>query len=157
MNKSVLIGLVVLVVLGALGYMYVRSTDSTMVSNAPATSPTPLLQAVMNNDETFSLTAQNDSTQDGEVTFIDEDGKTRVILQVNNPPVGVPQPAHIHVGACPTPGAVKYPLTSVVDGVSETLLDVSMEMLAAEQPLAVNVHKSQPEASVYVACVDLNL
>jgi hypothetical protein len=156
MNRSVIAVLAVILIAG-LGYMFYQSAQTTQVTDAPATSPTPLVEAILNNDETFTLDDQNDSNQEGEVTFIDEAGKTRVILQVNNPPVGVAQPAHIHVGSCPEPGAIQYPLTSVVDGKSETLLDVSMETLESQQPLAVNVHKSPTETAVYVACGNINL
>lgn len=64
-------------------------------------------------------------------------------------------PAHIHAGACPTPGAVSYPLAAVTAGRSETTLTVSTKELLAQLPLAINVHKSAAELSVYVACGDL--
>jgi len=65
------------------------------------------------------------------------------------------QPAHIHVGSCPTPGAVKYPLSSVVDGKSETVLTVSTKDILAGLPLSINVHKSADEIGVYLACGDI--
>ena len=73
-------------------------------------------------------------------------------LALTGAATSTPQPAHIHIGSCPTPGAVKYPLINVVNGMSDTLLDVSLAQLKSELPLAVNVHKSAAEASVYVAC-----
>lgn len=64
-------------------------------------------------------------------------------------------PAHIHLGACPTPGAVAYPLTSIVNGVSETVLGTSTKALLGSLPLAINVHKSPTDLASYVACGDL--
>src|SRR5690348_7290870 len=58
------------------------------------------------------LKAQNGSKQEGVATLQEVDGKVKVMIAVTS--LGTaPQPAHIHVGACPNPGAVKYPLTSV--------------------------------------------
>jgi peptidoglycan hydrolase-like protein with peptidoglycan-binding domain len=64
-------------------------------------------------------------------------------------------PAHIHLGACPTPGAVAYPLTSIVDGRSVTVLATSTRGLIHGLPLAINVHKSETEMASFVACGDL--
>lgn len=104
---------------------------------------------------TVSLGAQNASGQQGKATLSETDGKTKVTIAIGSGAAGIVQPAHIHVGSCPAPGAVKYPLTSVVDGRSETILDVSLATLAKELPLAINVHKSKDEASIYVSCGDI--
>ena len=83
-------------------------------------------------------------------------GSTRVTITMVGKKSDVPQPAHIHVGKCPNPGAVKYPLTNVVDGKSVSVVDVDYEELFTTMlPLAVNIHKSVEESSVYTACGDL--
>ena len=66
-----------------------------------------------------------------------------------------PQPAHIHETTCAdlNPEPV-FPLESVVEGQSESDVDVSLEDLALT-PYAINVHKSEAEADVYVACGDI--
>ena len=79
-------------------------------------------------------------------------GKVKVTLDVFNAPKGSVQPAHIHLGSCPDPGAVKYPLTSVSNGHSETMLDTSVGEILQQLPLAINVHKSVKDAKAYVAC-----
>jgi hypothetical protein len=104
---------------------------------------------------TVTLEAQNDSEETGTATLEEVDGKTLVTLAVDNAPATA-QPAHIHAGACPAPGAVVYPLTSVVDGASETTLDVTLAELTAQLPLAINVHMSAAEVATYVSCGDLN-
>jgi hypothetical protein len=67
-----------------------------------------------------------------------------------------PEPAHIHMGSCaklnPAP---KYPLTSVVNGVSETTVDQPIAALT-DGTMAINVHKSSSDLKDYVACGDLS-
>ena len=65
-------------------------------------------------------------------------------------------PAHIHPGTCadlvPQP---LYPLESVTDGDSETVVPRSLsELLAGD--LALNLHVSFEEMGTYAACVELN-
>lgn len=101
------------------------------------------------------LTAQNNSGQNGSATFVEDGSLTKVKVLIVGAPLGLRQPAHVHVGACPKPGAVKYPLSDVVDGFSETVLDVPLTQLEGEKPLAVNVHKSTTQLVFYTACGDL--
>ncbi len=113
-------------------------------------------EAMMEKREvTVTLGAQNASGQEGKATLVETDGKTKVTIAIGSGTAGIAQPAHIHVGSCPAPGAVKYPLTNVVDGRSETVLDVSLETLTKELPLAINVHKSKDDAKTYVSCGDI--
>lgn len=126
----------------------------TPVPETPATTTTTPEAAVMETAYTYNLAAQSNSGQTGTMVLEAVDGQVKVTLDLTD--LGkTSQPAHIHVGACPTPGAVKYPLTNVVNGKSTTVLSVSLEDLMAELPLAVNVHKSAAESSVYTACADI--
>lgn len=107
------------------------------------------------NRAVIQLAEQNGSGQTGTATLTGTaDGKLMVVVELSNG-TSVAQPAHIHNGTCanldPKPA---YPLTSLTNGVSDTTVDVSMEMLMGGQ-YAVNVHKSAAEASVYVACGDI--
>jgi hypothetical protein len=77
------------------------------------------------------------------------------VLTLANSPAGVVQPAHIHEGTCANlDPAPRYPLQSVTDGRSETVVDVPLSELLAGQ-FAINVHKSQEEISTYVACGEI--
>lgn len=102
-----------------------------------------------------ALSAQNNSGEAGTATLKETDGKVVVSLSVTGERKGAIQPAHIHLGSCPNPGAIKYPLANVVDGKSETTLNVTMDQLRGELPLAVNVHKSVAQSKVYVSCGNL--
>ena len=104
------------------------------------------------------LLEENKSGQSGVAVLEEIDGQTVVSLSMTgNPASTVSQPAHLHVGGCPATGAVKYPLTNVVDGVSETTLDVTLDQITTELPLAINVYKSASQPSVYTACGELSV
>lgn len=107
---------------------------------------------MMKSPVTVALAAQNNSGESGTALLEDVNGKTKVSIRLSGASAGAQQPAHIHLGACPTPGAVKYPLSMVKNGNSETILEVSLENLLKELPLTINVHKSAAEAGAYVAC-----
>jgi hypothetical protein len=102
---------------------------------------------------TITLSQENSSGQNGTAVFTDlENGTTRVTIDISGGSE-VPQPAHIHAGQCgPTlnPAPV-YPLNSVINGKSETVIEVDLHDLTGGT-FALNVHKSAAEASVYVAC-----
>jgi len=98
---------------------------------------------------TINLTAQNDSGVNGTAVLTPDGAGTKVVLSLANAPG--PHPVHIHAGACPTVGAVVFPLTSVTNNMSETTVAASIaDILRA--PHAINVHKSPQEVSVYTAC-----
>lgn len=120
------------------------STVATSTPSETATSSNKTLHITLNE--------QNMSGQGGKVVITEVDGKAKVIVNITGKPSSVEQPAHIHLGSCTAIGAVKYPLTNVGKGASQTMLDVSIDQLVAELPLSINVHKSAAEASVYVAC-----
>lgn len=161
MNKNLLIGVAVIVVL-VIGYMLVSNKGQQTPSPEPTTTTTITPEnsaspSAATNELTVTLSEQNNSKESGTATLMEVDGKVKVTLKMTGAPKDVSQPAHIHVGACPEVGAVKYPLTNVMNGMSETTLDVTLAKLRSELPLGINVHKSQAEASVYTSCGDLKL
>ena len=103
------------------------------------------------------LNEQNNSKEFGNATLTEKNGKVVVSVKMNNAPKGVSQPAHLHTGSCIELGGVTYALTNVVNGVSQTTLNVSLEELKGKLPLALNVHKSNAQSGVYVACGNLEL
>ena len=104
---------------------------------------------------TLDLQEQNDSGITGTATLSPtSDGEVEVEIELDGSEGG-PHPAHIHEGTCadlnPAPA---FPLTDVVDGRSETTVDVDISELTASE-YAVNVHESAENADVYVACADV--
>lgn len=104
---------------------------------------------------TITLGEQNKSEQQGLATLTEKDGKVVVTLAMSGKKSTVAQPAHIHMGACPTPGTVKFPLTDVKDGVSVTTLDTTFADLKKMEPLAINIHKSATDSKTYTSCGDV--
>lgn len=136
------------VVLGGAYYYFMR----------PGMAPVDQAPVVVDNATmTIVLSEQNDLGQSGTATIKENsEGKAVVSLKMSGGSFPAPQPAHIHLGSCPSPGAVEYPLTNVVNGTSETTLDLSLaELKSRTEAMAVNVHKSASEASVYTACGNL--
>jgi flagellar basal body-associated protein FliL len=123
-------------------------------SLAPAGTPSPA--AAVSSEMKVTLNAENNSGETGTATLKEENGKTTVTLALSGYIKDVAQPAHIHMGACPGVGAVKYPLTSVVNGASVTVLAVSLADLKQSLPLAINVHKSATAITDYTSCGELS-
>lgn len=143
-NQNLLI-LAIALVIGIAGYIFYNSQYNKPVEKETKT-PRKLV---------VTLNAQNKSGESGTATISEMDAKVKVMLDLTGAPKDVQQPAHIHMGACPKPGDVKYPLAFPVDGKSETTLDVGYDQLLGQLPLAVNVHKSTNEAKAYVSCGDI--
>lgn len=152
--SKVLVLVIVVLVLAAAGYYFMKGSQS-MYAPTQQQGSTTAATATPAGDQPTKINEQNSSGQYGIVELKEKDGKVVVILSMAGGAPGVPQPAHIHMGKCPKVGEVAYSLTDVVDGKSETTLDVTLAQLAAKLPLGLNVHKSEPEASMYVACGNL--
>ncbi len=101
---------------------------------------------------TVALAEENKSGESGTAILTENGGKVTVKVSLTGEPKGAIQPAHIHIGSCPGVGKVLYPLTDVVDGVSETVLNVTLDKLKQQLPLALNVHKSKTLITNYIAC-----
>ena len=101
---------------------------------------------------TVELTEENDSDESGKAKLVEENNQVTVTISMDGAPEDVSQPAHIHLGSCPEVGGVQYPLTNILNGESTTTIDVTLDQLKSELPLAINIHKSVDEASVYVSC-----
>lgn len=134
------------------GYNYNQSagqyqTQPTTAAVSPTTS-----QAMMSDEMTVVLATENNSGESGTAVLKEANGQVTVTITLTGYQAAVAQPAHIHVGSCPGVGAVKYPLTSVVNGKSVTVLQVTLAQLKTQVPLAINVHKSAKEIASYTAC-----
>jgi plastocyanin len=103
---------------------------------------------------TVALSAMNDSGQDGTATLIDMGADTTVVVSVAQGEGDAPQPIHIHAGTCEDLGGVEHALTTAASGFSVTTVAESMSNLLGGG-LAINLHKSGSETSVYVACGNL--
>lgn len=107
------------------------------------------------NKLSVQLNEQNNSGEYGNALISEENGAVRVRVSVKNAPRGISQPAHLHIGTCIDTGEVKYPLNNVVNGLSDTTLQVSFKDLVSQGPLVLNVHKSANQINQYVSCGNL--
>ncbi len=149
-SKLIVIGLASVALLAA----GCAKTDTTAnVTPTQEQTPTPTPTAMMKKTSQVTMTAENGSKQTGTVTFTSTaDNRTEVVIAVTAGAAGVAQPAHIHAGSCPGVGEVKFPLNSVVDGKSTTIVDTPFMDIWNQLPLAVNIHKSDVDVKTYVSC-----
>lgn len=160
MKKLLLVTVSSLFLAGCFHEGFQSGPATSQASPTPQTESENLGQRIDEalNQTEVDLDEQNESGQSGAAVLREVDGKVVVTVTMEGEVSELPQPAHLHVGACPNPGAVKYPLNNVVDGASTTTLDVGLETLQEETDdtgLALNIHKSAQQANVYVACGDL--
>src|ERR1700687_242861 len=72
--------------------------------------------------DVYKINATGGSGQHGTVTLTPMGSKqTKVTISIVGEAPMASEPAHIHIGHCPSPGAVKWPLTNVVGGHSVTI------------------------------------
>lgn len=151
------------IIYGAIYYFFLKNNNkynynqSSMQYSSPSPSQVVPSSGAMSNEVTVILKPVNNYNEAGTVVFKEESGQVKVIVNLTGYIKDVVQPAHIHMGVCPGVGAVKYPLTSIVNGSSVTTLSVSLDELKKALPLAINVHKSATEVSVYTACGPLDI
>jgi len=121
-----------------------------------ALAATVLLAAAGCGDDSVSvrLTEQGDSGQSGQATITAEGYRTTVVIELSNQS-GVPQPSHIHQGTCDDPNPrPAFALNNVAGGKATTTINASLALLQVTD-YYVNVHKSESEIGIVVACGDI--
>jgi hypothetical protein len=144
-SRSFLLLVAFILILGA-GYIYISRFEARNdLSLAPASDEEPASFRI-------ALTEENGSGESGEAVFTEVSGAlTRVSINLQGGPENTSEPAHLHSGTCASLGKVVHPLTSPMNGTSETVIDASLDNLRKEG-LVLNVHKSLEEPHIYVAC-----
>jgi hypothetical protein len=103
----------------------------------------------------IDMKALNGSNETGTATLTQQDDGVKVVVTLKNAPAAA-QPTHIHKGTCAKINAApEYPLTSVTNGTSTTVVKgVNLSDLLASD-YAINVHKSNDDLATYVSCGDI--
>ncbi len=151
-TNQIIIAIVAVVVLIGAFILLKKSAPQTQPATQSIASPANQQAMVGVAD----LKEQNASGEHGQVYWEEKNGKVVVTIDLAGEPKDISQPAHLHVGTCQNPGAIKYPLSNVVGGKSVTTLNVSYNQLKKDLPLIANVHKSDAEIKIYVACGDVS-
>lgn len=125
---------------------------AALASTLPAVAADNMSSSMMAaSSMTVKLMAQNGSGENGTAVLKDVTGGVLVVIALKGAPATA-QPAHIHVGSCPKPGAVKYPLTNVVSGMSKTTVKGTTIAALMASPMSINVHESAADLQKYVSC-----
>ncbi len=156
-NKNIIIlggGLLIILMF----FMFVlgnRSNNASLVfQTGRVQEANPIVPQEGSKEMNVLLSSQGNSNESGIATLAETNGTVTVNLYLTGYVANVAQPAHIHAGLCPGVGAVRYPLNPVVNGKSATILNVTL-MELKQSPLAINVHKSNTDLSIYTSCGSL--
>lgn len=162
-------GLLIIIVFAALivigGLLF-----STGREEQPVAEETPAEPVVATDDRKINIALQSlgDSLQMGEAVLRDFEGKTSITAVISSFVSDAEQPIQISSGTCTNPGELLYSLSTLKQndttgtvgtdlGVSDTILDVSLDDLLAKGPLAISVRKTPEEANVSVACGEITV
>jgi len=154
-KNLVIIGGGALIIIMLLMYILTQTNNPASKYLPRNSYSTPAVNQIGQSEMNVLLSPQNNSGESGMANLKDTSGIATVTLSLIGYTPNVVQPAHIHIGACPGVGAVKYPLNSVVNGKSVTVLGVGIAQLKQQLPLAINVHKSATEIATYTSCGSL--
>ena len=100
---------------------------------------------------TVALHEQNGSGESGSATLTQAGSDVKVVISLKGAPATA-QPVHIHDGTCADLKGVAYPLTSIVNGSSTTIVKgVTIDKLLGGT-YAINAHESTANLGKYVAC-----
>ncbi|MFH1866679.1 MAG: hypothetical protein ABIJ81_01190 [Patescibacteria group bacterium] len=147
-NKGLLLIIAILIVGVAVFYLNSRPANNELTGLPEEIGSPPVVV-------TAPLVEQTNSGQSGIVTLSEFGYQTVVKLSLTGAPADIIQPAHINIGSCSNLGDIKYSLTYPINGKSETVLDVSLDDLFSQLPLAINIHKSSEELGISVGCADI--
>lgn len=161
MSKKLIITAVLVVAILAGWYLFLDSKINRInysnTKTPESSSKTDESSQIPETGISIVVNEQNNSGESGIATISEIEGKVVVNLRLVGLGFSAPQPSHLHLGTCGAPGEVVYSLTNVVNGQSQTTLDVDMETFSIKPPLILNVHKSEAESDIYVSCGQVSL
>ncbi|MCZ6539515.1 MAG: hypothetical protein O6922_06785 [Chloroflexi bacterium] len=131
-----------------------QATPTPSVGGPSETTPIPVITSADGITRiVVHLSAVHGDGQIGSAILVADGANTTVEIDVG-PITGEAQPIHLHTGTCEDVGSVVHALQNVVNGKSNTTLDLTLEEILAGAAL-VNVHASYADLSTYTACGQL--
>ncbi len=120
------------------------AAGALLILAAPAGAATSTL--------TVTMDALNSSGETGTAVLTQTDDGVQVVVTLKGAPAAA-QPTHIHAGTCGKINAApEWPLTSLTNGTSTSVVKgVTIDQML-KTPYAINVHKSTSDLGTYVAC-----
>lgn len=149
MNNKILLFVSGIVILGIIAFVFL-SKQSQNLSNQ-GLAPTGLMQTI----QTIPIYSQTSPDKLGSADIKEQNGNVIVLATISGQTPDSDLSANFHEGACPTLGEVKYSLSSVKGGKSETVLSISAAEFVKQLPLALNIRKAPNGAIANVACGDV--
>lgn len=148
MSKKILIAIILISIVVVLFITFIQYKKDTTSNITPA----PTASNLEAKNFSIVLNPQNNSGESGIVLFEKLGDKTLVKINLVGFQSDISQSVHFHKGSCDKPLTVKHKINDVINGKSETVLDVKLEDLLKDLPLVVNVHKSFEEDDIHTAC-----
>src|SRR3989344_5475961 len=96
-----------------------NNENDTTATKAKSLSPTGIAQKAY----TVKLSGENSSRQSGEAVITDAGTAVKVVVSLSGMTNSTSMPSHIHTGTCAALGEIKYPLSNVSKGASQTSLN----------------------------------
>ena len=129
-------------------------------ANPPSPQKSPQPKNLTQNTETAKefaiyLKPMNNSKQTGSASLIEKNGKITIGISTTGEPKNVVQYASIHVDTCEILGNIKFPLTNIINGSSQTTLETTIINLQNLGPLALNINRTQGNDKDSVSCANL--
>ncbi len=100
----------------------------------------------------IDLFKSNESGQSGIATVDEFAGQTQIVLQMVSWDEDIVQPAQIRSGNCGNIREVRYQLNNIVNGRSETVVNISARDVTGERPFVVVVYESLENPDSIVSC-----
>lgn len=127
-----------------------ESTDLQREESSANPTMRPLIQPTL-----VLLSDVQTSGQSGMASVSDlGEGRTKITITLSGGSPIETQPADIRTGTCARPGVVKFALTNVVNGSSETFVDEPLSSLQ-DGHLIFTVHPSAKDKNTITACGSL--
>ena len=125
-----------------------NNENDTTATKAKSLSPTGIAQKAY----TVKLSEENSSRQSGEAVITDAGTAVKVVVSLSGMTNSTSMPSHIHTGTCAALGEIKYPLSNVSKGASQTSLNIKISEILNNLPMAIAIHKSAEEMKTILAC-----
>lgn len=164
MIKLAVIGVIALVILGAIVY-YIFKPGSPLTNSKSILNPNPPAKISLSDIKIdpakvkptpkpifVNLYAPKQSSPSGYVRLSEVTGKILIQLKSDST---LDKIGFIYKGACAANGEIVYPLASLKDGKSQTIWETSMDSIAKNLPLSIKVFKDAKNLKTFTRCADL--